>query len=85
MKCSKLNHDVSVNNIIINDLCICSNSETDFHFFLECPLNMIFWNDLWMETMSLPILPLDIILNDDVDSSAQRNIEIHSAVSKSII
>ena len=68
MKCSKLNHDLSVNNIIENDLCNCGNIETAFHFFLECPLYTIFRNDLQMETMFLPNLSLNIILNDDVDS-----------------
>ena len=38
-----------------------------------------------IETMFLPNLSLNIILNGDVDSSAQRNIGIHSAVSKYII
>ena len=85
MKCSKLNHDLSVNNIIENDLCNCGNIETAFQFFLECPLYTIFRNDLQMETMFLPNLSLNIILNGDVDSSAQRNIGIHSAVSKYII
>ena len=54
MKCSKLNHDLSVNNIIENDLCNCGNIETAFHFFLECPLYTIFRNDFQMETMFLP-------------------------------
>ena len=84
MKCSKLNHDLSANNIIDNDLCNCGNSETAFHFFLECPLYIIFRNDIQMKTMFLPNLSLNIILNGDVDSCAQRNIDIHSAVSKYI-
>ena len=37
MQCSKLNHDLSVNNIIENDLCNCGNIETAFHYFVECP------------------------------------------------
>ena len=68
MKCSKLNHDLSVNNIIEDDLCNCGNIETAFHFFLECPLYTIFRNDLQMETMFLPNLSLNIILNGYVDS-----------------
>ena len=85
MKCSKLNHDLSVNDIIENDLFNCGNIETAFHFFLECPLYRIFRNDLQLETMFLPNLSLNIILNGDVDSSAQRNIGIHSAILKYII
>ena len=38
-----------------------------------------------METMFLPNITLNVILNGDIDSSAQRNIEIHFAVSKFII
>ena len=37
MKCSKLNHDLSVNNAIENDLCNCGNSEIIFHFSLNVP------------------------------------------------
>ena len=38
-----------------------------------------------METMFLPNLSLSTILNGDVDSCAQRNMEIKYAVSKYII
>ena len=64
-----------------HDLCC----RTAFHFFHECLLYTIFRNDLQMETMFLPNLSLNITLNGDVDSSAQRNSGIHSAVSKYII
>ena len=37
MKCSKLNHDLSVNNIIDNDRCNCGLIKTAFHYFFECP------------------------------------------------
>ena len=40
MKCTQLNHDLSMNNIINNDLCNCGQIETVYHFF-ECPLYTI--------------------------------------------
>ena len=53
MKCSKLNHDLSVNDIIENDLCNCGNIETAFHFFLECPLYTMFRNRNYVFTKSI--------------------------------
>ena len=38
MHCSKLNHGLTVNNIIDNELCNCGGTETAFHYFIECPL-----------------------------------------------
>ena len=35
MHCSKLNHDLTVNNIIDNELCNCGRTETAFHYFQE--------------------------------------------------
>ena len=35
MHCSKINHDLTVNNIIDNELCNCGRTETAFHYFLE--------------------------------------------------
>ena len=85
MKCSKLKHDLSMNNIIDNSMCQCGNIETAYHFFFECPLYTIYRNDLQIETMFLHSLTLNIILNGDITLSAQRNIEIHTAVSKYIM
>ena len=85
MKCSKLKHDLSTNNIIDNNMCQCGNTETAYHFFFECPLYTIYRNDLQIETMFLHSLTLNIILNGDITLSAQRNIEIHTAVSKYIM
>ena len=79
MKCSKLKHDLSMNNIIDNNMCQCGNIETAYHFFFECPLYTIYRNDLQIETMFLHSLTLNIILNGGITLSAQRNIEIHSA------
>ena len=45
----------------------------------------IFRIDLQMETMFLSNLSLNIILNGGIYSSAQRNIVIHSEVSKFMI
>ena len=74
MKCSKLKHDLSMNNIIDNNMCQCGNTETAYHFFFECPLYTIYRNDLQIETMFLHSLTLNIILNGDITISAQRNI-----------
>ena len=71
-----------MNNIIDNNMCQCGKTETAYHFFFECPLYTINRNDLQIETMFLHSLTLNIILNGDIALSAQRNIEIHSAVSK---
>ena len=84
MKCSKLKHDLSMNNIIDN-MCQCGNIERANHFFFECPLYTIYRNDLQIETMFLQSLTLHIILNGEITLSAQRNIEIHIAVSKYIM
>ena len=69
MECSKFNHDLSVNNIIENDLCNCGNSETAFHFSLNVPSTqyseMIF---KWKLCFTISIIK--IILNGDIDSSA---------------
>ena len=73
MKCSKLKHDLSMNNIIDNNMCQCGNIETAYHFFFECPLYTIYRNDLQIETMFLHSLTLNIILNGDITLSAQRN------------
>ena len=85
MKCSKLKHDLSMNNIIDNNMCQCGNTETAYHFFYECPLYTIYRNYLQIETMFLHSLTLNIILNGDITLFAQRNIEIHTAVSKYIV
>ena len=53
MKCSKLKHDLSMNNIIDNNMCQCGNIETAYHFFFECPLYTKYRNDLQIETMFL--------------------------------
>ena len=73
MHCSKLNHDLTVNNIIDNELYNCGRTETAFHYFLECPLYII-----------LPSLTLNIILNGDERIDIHGNIELHEAVSKYI-
>ena len=85
MKCSKLKHDVSMNNTIDNNMCQCGNTETAYHLFFECPLYTIYRNDLQIETMILHSLTLNIILNGDITLPAQSNIEIHTAVSKYIM
>ena len=41
LHCSKLNHDLTANNIIENELCNCGRTETAFHYFLECPLYIV--------------------------------------------
>ena len=66
-------------------MCQCGNIETAYHFLFECPFYTIYRNDLQIETMFLHSLILNIILNGDITLSAQRNIEIHTAVSKCII
>ena len=85
MKCSKLKHDLSMNNIIDNNMCQCGNTETAYHFFFECPLYTICRNDLQIETMILHSPTLNIILNGDTSLYAQHNIEIYTAVSKYIM
>ena len=60
----------------------CGNSETAFHIFLDCPLFTVIGNEIQMDTMFLPNRLLNVILNGDIDSSAQGDIEIDSAVSK---
>ena len=85
MKCSKLNHDLSMNNIIDNDTCNCGQIETAFHYFFECPQYTILRNDLDLETGFVPILTLNIILNGDSSLSEQRNLALHTAVSKYIL
>ena len=72
MKCSKLKHDLSMNNIIDNNMCQCGNTKTAYHFFFECPLHTIYRNDLQIETIFLHSVTLS-------------NIEIHTAVSKYIM
>ena len=53
MHCSKLNYDLTVNNIIDNELCNCSRTETAFHYFLECSLfiDIVQRNQLRLETI----------------------------------
>ena len=88
MKCSKLKHDLSMNNVIDNNMCQCGNIDTVYQLFLECPPPppyTIYRNNLQIETMFLLSLTLNIILNGDITLSAQRNIEIHTAVSKYIM
>ena len=68
MKCSKLNHDLSV---LENNVCKCGNNKRAFDFFVECPLYTIFRNDLQKERMILPNLTLNIILNCGINSSAR--------------
>ena len=84
MHCSKLNHDLTVNNIIDNELCNCGRTETAFHYFLECPLYIVQRNQLMLETIFLPSLTLNIILNGDERLDTQGNIELHEAVSRYI-
>ena len=84
MHCSKLNHYLTVNNIIDNELCNCGRTETAFHYFLECPLYIVQRNQLMLETTFLPSLTLNIILNGDERIDIQGNIELHEAVSKYI-
>ena len=82
MQCSKLNHDLTVNNIIDNELCNCGRTEAASHYFLECPLYIVQRNQLMLETIFLP--SLNIILNGDERIDTQGNIELHGAVSKYI-
>ena len=63
MNCSKLNHDLSINNIINNNLCNCGQIETALHYFFECPLYTILRNGLELKTGFVPILTLNINLN----------------------
>ena len=53
MHCSKLNYDLTVNNIIDNELCNCGRTETAFHYFLECSLfiDIVQRNQLRLETI----------------------------------
>ena len=37
LHCSKLNHDLTANDIIDIELCNCGRTETAFHYFLDCP------------------------------------------------
>ena len=84
MHCSNLNLDLTVNNIIVNELCNCGRTETAFHYFLECPLYIIPRNQLMLEIIFLPSLTLNIILNGDERIDTHGNIELHEAVSKYI-
>ena len=63
-------------------MCQCGNTETAYHFFFEWPLYIIYSYDLQIKTMFLHSLTLNTILNGDITLSAQRNIEIHTAISK---
>ena len=46
MHCSKLNDDLSSNNITDINTCNCGNIETAFYFFIECPLYTVHRNQL---------------------------------------
>ena len=66
MNCSKLNHDLSINNIINNDMCNFGQIETALHCFFECPLYTILRNGLELKTGFVLILTLNIILNKGI-------------------
>ena len=65
MHCSKLYHDLTVNNITDQELCSCGRTETEFHHFLERPLYIVQRNQLMFKTIFLPSLIWNIILNGD--------------------
>ena len=65
-------------------MCNCGQIETAFHYFFECPKYTISRNDLDLETGFVLILTLNIILNGYSSLSEQRNLALHSAVSKYI-
>ena len=74
LKCSKLNHDLSMKNITDNNMCNCGQIETAFHYFFECPQYTTLRNGLDLETGFVPILTLNIILNGDSSLFVQRNL-----------
>ena len=84
MHCSKLNDDLSSNNITDINTCNCGNIETAFHFFFECPLYTVHRNQLLLNTAFVPSLTLNVILNGDKNLSTRDNIRLHEAVSNFI-
>ena len=84
MHCSKLNDDLSSNNITDINTCNCGNIETAFHFFFECPLYIFHRNQLLLNTAFVPSLTLNVILNGDKNLSTRDNIRLHEAVSNFI-
>ena len=86
MECCKVNHDLTMNNIINNSLCNCGQIETAFHYFFKCPRYTIIRNGILYrehETGSVPILTLSrlSILNGDTTLSEQANFELDTALS----
>ena len=61
-------------------MCQCGDTETAYHFFFECLLYTIYRNNLTLQIKT--VFTLNMILNGDITLSSQRNIEIHTAVSK---
>ena len=64
------------------DLCYCGQIAIALHYFFNYPLYTILRNDLELETGSVPIFTLKIILNEDATPSEQRNLELRTVVSK---
>ena len=52
-----------------------------FHYLFECPLFIIQRNKLLLDTVFLPSLTLNVILNGDENLSTQDNIQLHESVS----
>ena len=80
MHCSKLNDDLSSNNITGINTCNCGNIETAFHLFFECSLYTVHRNHLLLNTAFVPSLTLNVILNGDKNLFTRDNIRLHEAV-----
>lgn len=83
-KCSSLNHDLFVKNIVDSPLCRCGEIENTNHFFFHCS----FYNDQRRELIRCvsqqAIISLDILLLGDNSLSHQSNVQIVEAVHKYI-
>ena len=80
LRCSQLNDDLTRNNILNNNKCVCGSIETASHYFFDCKLytneRIILYNQTTFVELSLPF-----ILNGNINQNLQHNKHLHAAVS----
>ena len=83
LRCSQLNDDITRNNILNNNKCICGSIETASHYFFDCMLyaneRITLYNQTRFVELSLPV-----ILNGNINQDLQHNKDLHAAVSSFI-
>lgn len=86
-KCSSLNYDLFLKNIIDSPLCGCGSGEIENaeHFFLRCRLYGEFRADLLETVSQYCAISLPVLLNGEETLSLDSNIAIFEAVQKFIL